>query len=201
MPGSRKTRSHPWPPVARHHDRRPGRGALPVFGGARTTKQHSFVDSDEFAASVALIYPRIYWVARQWCTKAEDPDDFVQDTFLKVWKTWSKSRDNEVWTAPYCVKALKSVIIDARRKHTVPIADGVDVDLTEVSYEVELRNGAMDSRTQSLLGHLTERQRSVVTAVVFDGYKPAEVAEMYGLGRQTVYDAKRVALAKLADLI
>lgn len=207
MPGSRKTRSDTSPrhPVACHHDRRPGRSELPVFGRGRPTKQQSdsasFAYSVEFEVSVALIYPKIYWVSQRWCTKSEDPNDFVQDALLKVWQTWLTSGADEVWTVPYCIKALMSVIIDARRKRTVPIADGVDVNLVEKSYEVELRNGIMDSRTQKLLDHLTERQRAVITAVVFDGYQPAEVAEMYGLDRQTVYDAKRVALRKLADLI
>lgn len=207
--GSRKTRfdANPRRPVACHHDKRPGRGELPVFGRGRPTKQQSdsasFAYSAEFESFVALAYPKVYWVSQRMCTTAEDPNDFVQDALIKVWNAWLKSADDNVWTIPYCITALKSVIFDARRrkKKTVPIADGVDVNLIEVSYDVELRNGIMDSRTQRLLDRLTERQRAVITAIVFDGYEPAKVAEMLGLDRQTVYDAKRVALRKLADLL
>lgn len=182
---------------------RPGNGALPVLGRERSVRSalspSERADSEAFEGFIVLVYPIAVRRGLGKCDRQE-VDDFIQETFLKLWSNWVKYEDDKVWNVGYFLASLNNVVKDARRKKAPKTCEEVEVE-TFPNAEGGAGGEILDDRTRHLLARLTERQRHVITEIVFHGKKPCDVAEALGLDRKTVYCAKQAALRKLKRII
>ena len=154
----------------------------------------------------------VYQVARQWASDGQDPEDLVQETYLRAYAGFGSYRGENAraWLAAICLNVARS---QARRRRRRPwevtgsgllevlprsraddgesIADVVDVVIAGLDAE----------QVSRCLGLLPEPQRVCIVLVDVAGYTTREVAEALGCPRGTVLARVHRGRRRLARLL
>jgi RNA polymerase sigma-70 factor, ECF subfamily len=154
----------------------------------------------------------VYQVARQAARDGQDPEDLVQETYLRAYAGFGSYRggNTRAWLAAICLNAARS---QARRRRRRPWevpgsallevlprsrADGgaVAADVAEVVI------AGLDAETVSrCLARLPEPQRVCIVLMDVAGYTAREVAEVLGCPRGTVLARVHRGRRRLARLL
>ena len=154
----------------------------------------------------------VYQVARQWARDGQDPEDLVQETYLRAYAGFGSFRGENAraWLAAICLNVARS---QARRRRRRPwevtgsgpldvlprscadggesIADVVDVVIAGLDAE----------QVSRCLGLLPEPQRACLVLMDVAGYTAREAAEVLGCPRGTVLARVHRGRRKLAQLL
>ncbi len=145
---------------------------------------------------------QVYGWAFRLLQNHHDALDVTQDVFIKWWRLLAKG-DSPANPPAWLRQVTVNQAIDALRKSAVrkePIA----LEKSAVAEPTDLAHRESLCRLADALHHLTQRQRSVLTAKIFDGCTFANIAETMELSIPTVkshyFRALQTLRAKLPDL-
>jgi len=154
----------------------------------------------------------VYQVARQAAGPGQEPEDLVQETYLRAYAGFGSYRggNTRAWLAAICLNAARSEARRRRRRPrevpapallyelpAVPIAGGEDVpDVADVVI------AGLDAQVVSrCLGMLPEPQRASIVLMDVAGYTAREAAEALGCPRGTVLARVHRGRRRLAQLL
>ena len=159
-----------------------------------------------------LPYLDVVWqVARQAAGEGQDPEDLMQETYLRAWAGFGSYRggNTRAWLAAICLNVARSQARRRRRPLEVPgpalpdalpwsradggqgTADVADVVIAGLAAEEVAR----------CLALLPEPQRECIVLVDVAGYTAREAAEALGCPRGTVLARVHRGRRKLAQLL
>jgi len=158
-------------------------------------------------------YLDVVWqVARQTAAEGQDPEDLVQETYLRAYAGFGSYRggNTRAWLAAICLNAARS---QARRRRRRPwevpgpalldalpwsradggesVADVADVVIADLEAE----------KVSSCLALLPKPQRVCIVLVDVAGYTAREAAEVLGCPRGTVLARVHRGRRRLAQLL
>jgi RNA polymerase sigma-70 factor (ECF subfamily) len=154
----------------------------------------------------------VYQVARQWARDGQDPEDLVQETYLRAYAGFGSYRGENAraWLAAICLNAARS---QARRRRRRPWevtgsglldalprsrADGAE----SIADVVDVVIAGLDAEQVSrCLGLLPEPQRACLVLMDVAGYSAREAAEVLGCPRGTVLARVHRGRRRLAQLL
>jgi RNA polymerase sigma-70 factor (ECF subfamily) len=154
----------------------------------------------------------VYQVARQWAGDGQDPEDLVQETYLRAYVGFGSYRGENAraWLAAICLNVARS---QARRRRRRPwevtgsglldVLPGSRADGGEsIADVVDVVIAGLDAEQVSrCLGLLPEPQRVCLVLMDVAGYTAREAAETLGCPRGTVLARVHRGRRKLAQLL
>jgi RNA polymerase sigma-70 factor, ECF subfamily len=160
-----------------------------------------------------LPYLDVVWqVARHAAGEGQDPEDLVQETYLRAYAAFGSYRggNTRAWLAAICLNVARSQARRRRRRPwEVPGPALLDVlprsraDGGESAADVaDVVIAGLDAEAVSrCLGLLPEPQRVCIVLVDVAGYSAREAAEVLGCPRGTVLARVHRGRRKLAQLL
>ena len=154
----------------------------------------------------------VYQVARQAAGDGQDPEDLVQETYLRAYAGFGSYRGGNAraWLAAICLNAARSQARRRRRRPREVTGSGLlDVlplsraDGGEGSADVaDVVIAGLDAEEVSrCLGRLPEPQRVCIVLMDVAGYTAKEAAETLGCPRGTVLARVHRGRRRLAQLL
>ena len=151
----------------------------------------------------------VYQVARHAAGAGQDPEDLVQETYLRAFAAFGSYRGENAraWLAAICLNVARS---EARRRRRRPweVPAQVLLDALPVTRADEARDVAdvviagLDARAVALcLAQLPEPQRLCIVLMDVAGYTAREAAEALGCPRGTVLARVHRGRRRLAQLL
>ena len=154
----------------------------------------------------------VYQVARHAAGAGQDPEDLVQETYLRAYAAFRSYRgqNTRAWLAVICLNAARSEARRRRRRprelpagvllDTLPIARA---DGGEASADVaDVVIAGLDAEAVSrCLAVLPEPQRLCITLMDIAGYSARETADVLGCPRGTVLARVHRGRRRLAQLL
>jgi RNA polymerase sigma-70 factor (ECF subfamily) len=154
----------------------------------------------------------VYQVARQAAWDGQDPEDLVQETYLRAYAAFGSWRGENAraWLAAICLNAARSQVRRRRRRpwevtgsgllEVLPLsrADGGEgaADVADVVIA-----GLDAEEVSRCLGRLPEPQRVCIVLMDVAGYTAKEAAETLGCPRGTVLTRVHRGRRRLARLL
>jgi RNA polymerase sigma-70 factor, ECF subfamily len=154
----------------------------------------------------------VYQVARQVAGAGLEPEDLVQETYLRAYAAFGSCRGENMraWLAAICLNAARSEARRRRRRpRELPAGELLDaLALTrpaggEASADVaDMVIAGLDARAVSgCLALLPEPQRVCIVLMDVAGYTAAETAQVLGCPRGTVLARAHRGRRRLARLL
>ena len=154
----------------------------------------------------------VYQVARRAAGDGQDPEDLVQETYLRAYAAFGSWRGGSAraWLAAICLNAARS---QARRRHrrpwevpirvpldALPMARaGRDQDTADVA---DVVIAGLDAQAVArCLAQLPEPQRMCIALMDVAGYTASETAQVLGCPRGTVLARVHRGRRRLAQLL
>jgi RNA polymerase sigma-70 factor (ECF subfamily) len=150
----------------------------------------------------------VYQVARHAAGAGQDPEDLVQETYLRAFAAFGSYRgeNTRAWLAAICLNAARS---QARRRRRRPwevpalgLLDGVPARAEAVPDVADVVIAGLDALAVSqCLARLPEPQRLCIVLMDVAGYTARETAAALGCPRGTVLARVHRGRRKLAQLL
>ena len=167
------------------------------------------VDERAFLDATLPYVDVVYQVARYVVAAGQDPEDLVQETYLRAYAGFSSHRgDNtRAWLAAICMNVARS---EARRRRRRPVEvpaqellDALPAGRAETAPDVaEVVIASLDAQVVAgCLARLPEPQRVCIVLMDVAGYTAREAAEALGCPRGTVLARVHRGRRKLAQLL
>ena len=149
---------------------------------------------DGFADFVVARQPALLRTAYLLTGHAQDAEDLVQTTLVKVVPQWRRIRDNP---EPYVRRVLVNENVSRwrRRRWREESTDDVPEGLAHAPDHAELL------AVRSALATLAPRQRAVIVLRYYEGLSEAEIAATLGIAPGTVKSQARDGLARLRQAL
>jgi RNA polymerase sigma-70 factor, ECF subfamily len=154
----------------------------------------------------------VWQVARQAARDGQDPEDLVQETYLRAYAAFDSYRgeNTRAWLAAICLNAARSQARRRRRRpREVPGPALLDAPPRSRGHGgqgaadvADVVIAGLDTQTVSrCLGRLPEPQRVCIVLMDVAGYTAREAAEALGCPRGTVLARVHRGRRKLAQLL
>ena len=155
-----------------------------------------------FAILVHTHMRRAYAVARAICATHEDAEDAVQDGFLHAYNALERFRPEQAFAA-WLNRIVANAALDIGRRRKVRDADSLPETLSVPQFDPSERS-ELRGRLGAALGHLPERQRSVLVLHDVEGYTHGEIGTILGIpegtARSDLHHARALLRKRLRDL-
>jgi RNA polymerase sigma-70 factor (ECF subfamily) len=154
----------------------------------------------------------VYQVARQAAWDGQDPEDLVQETYLRAYAAFGSYRGENAraWLAAICLNVARSQARRRRRRPWEVTGSGV-LDVLPLSRAdggegmadvADVVIAGLDAEEVSrCLGRLPEPQRVCIVLMDVAGYTAKEAAETLGCPRGTVLARVHRGRRRLAQLL
>lgn len=152
----------------------------------------------------------VYQIARQAARDGQEPEDLVQETYLRAYAAFGSYRGGNMraWLAAICLNAARSEARRRRRRpwevpargpqDALPMAQAAS-GAPDVADEVLA--GLDAEAIASCLAQLPEQQRLSIVLMDVAGYTAGETAEVLGCPRGTVLARVHRGRRRLAQLL
>ncbi|MDX1652768.1 MAG: RNA polymerase sigma factor [Brumimicrobium sp.] len=132
------------------------------------------MDKNEYHIAVEEYSDRLYRFALKLCKDRMIADDFVQDTFEKVWIKKDEISFDKIKS--YLFRTLYNKFVDYTRKTKI-----LSIDDYSVQSSYQEPNPDLNEILHEALNKLSEIQRSAVLLRDYEGYNYNEIGEILGL--------------------
>jgi len=178
---------------------------LPAWQGAMLLRRIGQGDEAAFESFYRLSSDRFYSLAIHWVRNEQIAREIVQDCFMRIWKT--AERYDPARSAPFTWSCmiLRGICLDHLRKNNrnpLLLEDhDLILDLTAPMQVDDLLFHQSVAGLRHAFSKLTEEERNIVNAALFDPRTVRQLAEQWKIPLPTVKTQIRRAMIKLRDLI
>jgi RNA polymerase sigma-70 factor, ECF subfamily len=196
-----------WPSRHRTEDvppRGPDVGQLKVDRSLMVRVQEG--DQVAFRHLVDRYWPALVTYASGLLGRGSDPEDVVQEVFIRVWRSRSDWSQTGAVNA-YLYRITRNLALNARRDHAAELkrrergAEGQPFPAPFRNPYEDFETMTLREEVQVALVQLPIRRREVFTLSRFHGLSYQEIAEAMGIAPQTVANQMTAALAELRRLL
>ena len=143
---------------------------------------------EEFLEATLCHADLLHSLAARLASRPSDTQDIVQDTYLRAYAAWDRSRPADVraWLATICLNVGR----DEARRHARRAAAAYDGPLPDLPNDADTAEAAFtrigNTRITAALWTLPEAQRVAITLMDICGFTAAQVAAITTAPRGTV---------------
>ncbi|MBQ9229507.1 MAG: sigma-70 family RNA polymerase sigma factor [Eubacterium sp.] len=148
-----------------------------------------------FTAAVSENSARLYSLALSYTRCADDANDILQNTFIKLWNRQERFEDAvsmQKWLTRVCVNECKSYLRSPFRRRTVSLAACQNAYQLDKDADYDLLAAVM---------RLPQKERVAIHLFYFEGYQISEIAATLRTKEATVKTRLRRARAHLKTML
>jgi RNA polymerase sigma-70 factor (ECF subfamily) len=134
-----------------------------------------------FHSLVKLYQERLYWHIRKIVMDHDDADDVLQNTFMKVWRSIDKFREEStIYTWLYRIATNESItfINSNKRRSLVPMNDTSEFLMNNLTSDPYFDGDEIQLRLQEAILKLPEKQRIVFNMKYYDEMKYEDMSQV-----------------------
>jgi RNA polymerase sigma-70 factor (ECF subfamily) len=134
-----------------------------------------------FSTLVKKYQERLYWHIRKMVMDHDDADDILQNTFIKVWRSVDKFREeSSLYTWLYRIATNESLtfINSNKRRSMVPMNDTSEFLMNNLESDVYFDGDEIQLRLQEAVLKLPEKQRIVFNLKYFEEMKYEDMSQV-----------------------
>jgi RNA polymerase sigma-70 factor (ECF subfamily) len=124
---------------------------------------------------------RLYWHIRKMVMDHDDADDILQNTFIKVWRSVDKFREeSSLYTWLYRIATNESLtfISSTKRRSMIPMNDTSEFLMNNLESDVYFDGDEIQLRLQEAILKLPEKQRIVFNLKYFEEMKYEDMSQV-----------------------
>jgi RNA polymerase sigma-70 factor (ECF subfamily) len=124
---------------------------------------------------------RLYWHIRKIVMNHEDADDILQNTFIKVWKSIDKFREeSSLYTWLYRIATNESLTFlnSNKRRSFMPINDVSEYFMKNLMSDPYFEGDNIQLKLQEAILKLPDKQRTVFNMKYFDEMKYEDMSKI-----------------------
>ncbi|MDD2381408.1 MAG: RNA polymerase sigma factor [Mariniphaga sp.] len=132
-----------------------------------------------FHRLVSMYQEPLYWHVRKILLSHEDSDDVLQNTFIKVWKSIHKFREeSSLYTWLYRIATNEAItcLNNNKRRSMLPLNEVSDILMHNLNSDPYLEGDKIQLKLQEAIVQLPEKQRIVFNLRYFDEMKYDDMA-------------------------
>ena len=134
-----------------------------------------------FQSLVKLYQERLYWHIRKIVIDHDDADDVLQNTFIKVWRSIDKFREEStIYTWLYRIATNESItfINSNKRRSLIPMNDTSEFLMNNLTSDPYFEGDKIQLRLQEAILKLPEKQRIVFNMKYYDEMKYEDMSQV-----------------------
>ena len=134
-----------------------------------------------FQELVSLYQERLYWHIRKLVINHEDADDILQNTFIKVWRSIDKFREeSSLYTWLYRIATNESLTFlnSNKRKSFLPMNEASEFLANNLASDPYFEGDEIQLKLQKAIATLPDKQRLVFNMKYYDEMKYEEISEI-----------------------
>lgn len=134
-----------------------------------------------FHILVKTYQERLYWHIRKIVMNHDDADDVLQNTFMKVWRSVGKFREeSSLYTWLYRIATNESITFlnSKKRKANVSLGEESDYLMDNLTSDPYFDGDEIQMKLQKAIIRLPEKQRIVFNMKYFEDMKYDDMAEI-----------------------
>ena len=141
--------------------------------------------AQEFKQRFMPFHRLLYRVAYHLTGNAQDAEDLLQDTYLKLW-TKRDDLPPDAQTEAYLITLMRNLYRDQRRQKRIETID-VDPHSIPLPIEGESEGGSEErAKLQGLINQLPDKQRQVMQAHIIEDRTYEEIEQDTGLSNGNI---------------
>jgi len=143
---------------------------LDLIAGLKNEKTRDIA----FNSLVKKYQERLYWHIRKIVMDHDDADDVMQNTFIKVWRSVDKFREeSSLYTWLYRIATNESLtfINSNKRRSLIPMNDTSEFLMNNLASDAYFEGDKIQKRLQEAILKLPEKQRIVFNLKYFEEMK------------------------------
>ena len=142
------------------------------------------MNANEFKRRFLPCHQKLYRVAFRLMGNAQDAEDMVQETYLRLWKKREELPPDIGDVEAYCARIVRNICLDALKapqmeEEHCPIEELEMAQTGSLMQEMELKEEA--SIVKRIIGELPEQQRQIVKMRDVDDCSYEEIEQATGL--------------------
>ncbi len=146
------------------------------------------MDARDFKQRLMPFYKLLYRVAYRLTGNAQDAEDLLQDTYLKLWQKRDELADEAV-TQAYLVTLMRNLFLDQRRRKQIDTSADIDhhaepPDEQSLDRQIDTRDEA--ETMEQLIRQLPERDGNIVQMHLVEGRTYDEIEQDTGLSQGNI---------------
>ncbi|MGB5668276.1 MAG: sigma-70 family RNA polymerase sigma factor [Maribacter sp.] len=153
-------------------------------------KLTSSKDRDKaFAKLLDLYQQRLYWHIRKLVITHENADDVLQNTFLRIYKSLPKfKQQSSLHTWMYRIAYNESLryLENEKKKYHTSLDDVNNDYLVNLTADAYFEGSEIQLKLQRVLSELPKKQRQIFQMKYYDDLKFREMAEILGVKEGTL---------------
>lgn len=135
-----------------------------------------------------LYYSKLYWFSKKFDSATMESDDFVQQTFVKIWENRDQLKDNISLDQQIFV-ICRNLIINHLKRESKTVAQIEESclphDGEEDNEDVALKNKNRE-RLRSIIEKLPPKRKNIFTLHKIDNLTYEEISESLGISKKTI---------------
>jgi len=134
-----------------------------------------------------LYYSKLYWFSKKFHCTTMDSDDFVQQTFLKVWENRNQLKD-EISLDQQIFVICKNLIINYLKRESKMISEFEESFLSEEEEESDI-SSSFSLKIENLKGvidQLPPKRKNIFIMHKIQNLTYQEISEFLGISKKTI---------------
>lgn len=157
-----------------------------------------------FQKLVQLYQERLYWHIRKIVMSHEDADDVMQNTFLKVWKSIGKFREEStLYTWLYRIATNEAItFLNSKKRHSILVQNDItDFLMENLESDPWFEGDKLQLALQQAILQLPEKQRIVFNMRYFDEMKYEDMSAILNTSTGALKASYHHAVKKVEEYI
>ena len=146
------------------------------------------MDAQEFKQRFMPHYKLLYRVAYYLTGNAQDAEDLLQDTYLKLWQKRDDLPD-EAMKEAYLVTMMKNLFVDQRRHKRIDASEDIEAHASppdERSLDEQIDSRDEVKQVEGLIRQLSERDAKIIQMHLMEDRSYEEIESDTGLSQGNI---------------
>ena len=142
-----------------------------------------------FKELLDLYQERLYWHIRKLVVTHENADDVLQNTFLRIYKSLAKFKQNSslhTWMYKIAYNESLRFLEKKKKKHYISTDDISDKYLNSLEEDAYFDGDEIQLKLQQVLSQLPERERQIFQMKYYDDLKFREISDILEIKEGTI---------------